>query len=742
MGPAEMLDRSRQEFGKRADTILSRAGFDFARGAAQGADTPGGRFFFDAASVDGVLALLRQRLPEQVSQIIDQADRICRHRFDLLGYKDLDYGESIDWHLDAVHAKRAPRKPFFKVRYLDFDEVGDSKVTWELNRHQHLVTLAKACRLTGEQRYVDEILRQWRHWHAENPYPIGINWASSLEVAFRSMSWCWVLHLLQGTPALPAEFHGEWLRAQAVHGRYIERYLSTYFSPNTHLLGEGVALFFLGTLCPQLARAERWKSLGWKIVLQESRRQVLPDGFHFERSTYYHVYALDFFLHATLLARVNGATIPDEFLDKLKSMLEALVLLGRAGTPPGFGDDDGGRVFDPRRNQDEHLLDPLATGAVLFSDGGLRQAAGGLREETLWLLGEQGVEERDRLAGQSRPMDSAALSSAGLYLLASPSPRCQWVVNTGQTDRDNSAHGHADALSVCCQANGHTLLLDPGTFEYVGTGNDRDRFRGTAMHSTLRVDDSSQSEPAGPFAWARLAHAKVETWIQGEAFNLLAGSHDGYMRLQSPVVHRRYFFSLKSGLLLVRDVALGEGIHQLDISWHLAAGLEPAGGRHFRMTGSVDGLAILSVEGHGWAEELRPGSWSPSYGSKQESMVLNFGTRTKLPAEFVTMLVPLTSAGVTPGRLTRIAAKESSGTVAVYVYESESERHAFFFGETAKPWKNDGIASDAEFVCRARNKRQDRETFILCNGSYLEVDGRRVMDCEKTVLFRELIVEF
>ena len=237
----------------------------------------------------------------------------------------MDYGRPIDWHRDAVHGKRAPRKPFYKIRYLDYDEVGDSKVTWELNRHQHLVTLAKAYRLTGDRRYADETLRQWRHWWAENPYPVGINWASSLEVAFRSLSWIWTYHLLQGSPGVP-DLQNEWHRGLALHGRHIERHLSTYFSPNTHLLGEGVALFFLGVLCPDLNAAERWKSLGWKIVLQEAERQVRSDGFHFEQSSYYHVYALDFFLHSAVLASANGIPTPKSFEDTIEKMLTRSVL--------------------------------------------------------------------------------------------------------------------------------------------------------------------------------------------------------------------------------------------------------------------------------------------------------------------------------------------------------------------------------------------------------------------------------
>src|SRR5579864_1135878 len=231
MDSDELLDRSRQEVSKRADAVLFRFGRDFTQGLLQSGQSSPKRspqFFFLPESIASILNLLRQRLPGRADEIVREADQICRHRFDILGFRDLDFGTPINWHLDAVHGKQAPRKPFHQVRYLDFEQVGDSKIVWELNRHQHFIVLAKAFLITREQRYADELLQQWAHWHAENPYPIGINWASSLEVAFRTLSWSWMYQLLEGTNALPAGFRREWLRAQALNGRHIQRYLSTY----------------------------------------------------------------------------------------------------------------------------------------------------------------------------------------------------------------------------------------------------------------------------------------------------------------------------------------------------------------------------------------------------------------------------------------------------------------------------------------------------------------------------------
>jgi hypothetical protein len=737
MDRREFLDRSRQELSKRVDAVLARSGFDFAKGEPRSTRPQPGAFFFRSEQVQSLLQSIRQRLPGQAENIVARAERICAHRFDLLGYEDLDYGHSINWHLDLVHGKAAPRKPFHQIRYLDFAEVGDSKVIWELNRHQHLVTLAKAYRLTGDERYGHEIHSQWRHWHSANPYPLGINWASSLEVAFRSLSWMWVYYLLDGTPALGPNFRQEWLRAQALNGRHLDRYLSTYFSPNTHLLGEAVALFFLGTLCGELSGAERWKARGWQSVLEEARRQVNPDGLHFEQSTYYHVYALDFFLHAALLATANGQSLPKELEQILERMVNALFHLSLAGLPAGFGDDDGGRLFDPGRNRAEHLLDPLATGAILFSRGDFKRLAGGLREETIWLLGQKGIEEWDRIEAQPATAPSAAFESAGLYVLAAAGS--QLVIDGGPSVPQSYGHGHADALSLCLQSRGRQLLIDSGTCEYVGKGKERDLFRSTAMHNTLRVDGKDQSEPAGPFSWKHHVRARAEQWITGESFDLFVGSHDGYQRLPSPVEHRRWILALRSGIFLVRDLAEGKGEHRLDISWHLAPELHHQQDHLFRIENTAQGLAVLPVQEHGWAEQVHEGPWSPVYGQQRKTMVLNFGAEVSLPAEFVTLLVPMHEAYSAPGKFTSFQLPDTTTFVRSCRYQTDGWDYRFFFGRKGQPWKSGAVASDAECVCLSACAGTAEPDIILCNGSYVEIGGTRILSLKRVVVRCELI---
>lgn len=740
MSGDELRTRVSQAVNKRFDLVNYRLGRTFAGGALRPtAAQP--KFFFLPGELPERAALLKQHLPEQVALICKEADAICRHRFDLLGYTNLDYGTPIDWHLDAVHGKRAPLKPWYKIDFLDFNQVGDHKVTWEMNRHQHLVTLAKAWALTRDSRYVEELSTQWYSWQRANPYPIGINWGSALEVAFRSLSWIWAANLLDDAAPLAGNFRADLTRALGRNARYIEKYLSTYFSPNTHLLGEGVALFFIGTMCPQLSHSARWKDVGWKVVLEAAQRQVRPDGVYFEQALHYHVYALDFFLHARILAARNDVAIPAEFDAVLEKMLDVVRAVSQAGPPEGFGDDDGGRVFNPRRNRTEHMTDPLAIGAAVYGREPMCGAAA-ITEEALWLLGEAAVKAaRETSTGPKPSILSAAFPAGGIYVLAGSSP-CphQIAVDAGPQGVGRCGHGHADALSVRVALDGRRFLVDPGTGAYISDDDDRAMFRGTSAHNTVRIDEQDQAAPAGPFAWTSIPTTKVERWVRGETFDFLAASHDGYSRLPSPVLHRRCVFRGPEGVWLVRDHCEGRGLHLAEAFWHFAEDVHlsiEARALFARFSGatkeaSTTGLAFLTPTNSTWNIETGSGFVSPAYGCKNPAPMARVSARVELPVE-CTVLLALHRPGQTLGEFSQITGSQDAG-VRAYRYQTPAAIHTFFFGDRGQPWSADGWASDAEFLYCASppNASQEDDRFglsraIMVGGTFAKRGGKTIV---------------
>ena len=65
-------------------------------------------------------------------------------------------------------------------------------------------------------------------------------------------------------------------------------------------------------------------------------------------------------------------------------MLDVVAALAQAGPAEGFGDDDGGRVWNPRRNRTEHMTDPLALGAMMYRKAISRRAADGGSDLVVW----------------------------------------------------------------------------------------------------------------------------------------------------------------------------------------------------------------------------------------------------------------------------------------------------------------------------------------------------------------------
>jgi hypothetical protein len=733
----ELETRVGQLVNQRVDLVLRGVGLPRLRGGSYEICQEG-PFFFSGGDLNSRTELVKEALPSAVEEIVNEASEICEHRFHLLGYKDVAYGTDIDWHLDAVHGKRAPLKPGFKVPFLNFSEVGDHKVTWELNRHQHLVTLAKAWRITKQERYVRELLSQWYSWQRSNPYPMGINWASSLEVAFRCLSWLWVRALVEDSSIVTSKFQIDLLGALELNGRHIEKYLSTYFSPNTHLLGEAVALFFLGTSCAHLPAARRWRTKGWNILLREAERQVRPDGVYFEQSLYYHVYALDFFLHARALAGHTGMGVPKAFDTTLERMLDVVAAVTQAG-PDSFGDDDGGRVFNPRRNRAEHLRDPLAMGGVWFPQHVSRWAPQ-VTEEAIWLFGEaalsNGVPE-----GQLH-LRSVAFSSGGLYVMAGANGRAQQaVIDAGPQGTGNSGHGHADALSLRISMDSQRWLVDAGTYWYVCDSSERDAFRGTGAHNTLRVDRQDQAIAEGPFLWRALPDVRCEKWIAGESFSLFIGRHSGYKRLADPVVHSRLVFHLNGRFWLVHDMVEGTSTHELEIVWHFASNLQIEEVRNGFVASPRDSaremrdflrLALLPVEG-GWNSEVISGFVSPVYGKKEAAPVVRCRAAVKLPTEQATMLVPLLSTGYECGRFRQLPVHSGAEFLRVYEYAGGPRTHRVFFAPTeTKPWQIAHVETDASVLYYGLENGK-LVHLVVCDASCLKMNGQLAFAYDKKI---------
>ena len=547
------------------------------------------------------------------------AGRVMEHRFPLLGV-EIDAGPEIHWRRDYLHSRESDPAYFRLLPYLDFSRVGDHKVIWELNRHQHLVLLAQAFVITGREEFLEEIERQWRSWIEANPFQRGINWASALEVAFRALSWIWIYHLVGGK--MEAGWRSRFLTELYRHGLHLEHNLSVYFSPNTHLLGEAVALHALGVLFPSFPRARRWERMGGDVVRQQLERQILADGAHFERSSYYHVYALDFFLFHYIVADRPAAFRP--VLERMAEYLGAL--LGPARDLPLIGDDDGGRLFHPYGEHTQFGRATLATCGVLFDRWEWLGDAGDLYPQAAWWLGVTKA-----LLAPKEPAVSRLFPEAGTAIMTAGE---LWIASdAGGFGPFRAGHSHSDALSVIARLGGRELLIDSGTYTYIADPEWRNWFRGSAAHNTIRVDGQNQATPLGPFAWDGRPRVEVREWRTSPECDFL----DASCRPSSgDWTHRRRIFFVKPDVLWILDEVEGQGEHFIEQFWHCGQEVAAVSPRCFR----IGGDAILALGGDAAAQSGGEHGWrSRALGQKEPSPVIVAARKAALPAVFATALV-------------------------------------------------------------------------------------------------------
>ena len=675
---AEIAGRSRQEAAKlfdrvtTADRAIDPAAIlrDHAPAYADGAAaldvlrTAGPSRFF--AGVED-LPFASQAVPGHRDAVLTRAAATLQNRFDLLGYRTLWFGDPIDWHLDPVSSRRAPRVHWTQLDPLDPTEVGDSKVVWELNRHQWVAGLAQAYALTGDERYAEAALRAIESWIEANPYGIGVNWSSSLEAAYRLMSWSWTLMLVRDARVLSADRLSAILANVWLHARYVSRYLSFYFSPNTHLTGEALGLFYAGTLFSEFAEAQRWRRLGARVLIAESRAQICADGVHFERSTCYHRYTVETYQQFLLLAARNRVPVPADLGDHVRRMTEFMLAVRRPdGDLPEIGDADGGQLL-PLVERDQ--CDPrgvFAVATAMFGRGDFAGAADAITPDVPWLMGEEGVRAFEA-ATPSQPAGvvSRIFPSGGYAVMRSGWERDahQMIVDVGPLGCSFSAgHGHADLLSIQCSVFGEPALVDAGTYCYTPESEWRNFFRGTAAHSTLMIDGRDQAEPHGPFGWQGRPRVNVREWRSNAQCDFLDASHTAYAGMTH---RRRVLFAKPDYWVVVDDVTADLKVgttnipvvvpgfspapHQIDLGFQFAPmsvsavrdrwarAVTPAGNTLW--VGSFAPVAARPAVKTGELAPIR-GWVSADYGQRTPAPLLVYAAQTSLPWRSITLLMP------------------------------------------------------------------------------------------------------
>ncbi|MBN1541829.1 alginate lyase family protein [candidate division KSB1 bacterium] len=587
-------------------------------------------------------SLYADRFSDYKTEILRHADRFCQHEFEILNCRHRFSGK-IDWHYDWLGDRTIPLRAMRPRHVWSPASVREVRYVWELNRHQHFLVLAKAYRLSGEARYLQELCNQWRSWLETNAPFCGVNAVSSLEMALRLISWTWTLAIVGKNSELDEKLCSAIRFAIAWQADAICAFLSAGAGANNHLIGEATGLALVGCWFPEFRNSSTWRDTGFAIVFREIERQVYPDGVLKEQSLCYQRYVFVYALMVGLAARSCGRSLPNGFKQRVRAMVDFI-----AAWPPEdalwpIGDDDGGEALRPG------LYPACATSLLLAAwQAGLAPATGTgetarAGEWAFWLNGNL-----DRPPALSRPSEMVRLrrfDNGGLATIETDDRTLRqfgWLDGGPMGLSPLVAHGHADTLSFWLSNEKEALLTDGGTYLYLGAQSQRSYFRGCRAHNTFVVDGQEFARSGGPFQWLATPRA---TCVGGRCDYKDAEAiacHDGYRRYGISVQRRLRY---RSGVWSVVDVIEGHGLHRVTWFFHLGdcqSTEKPQDQRllfsfksadltvHWKSRASVE--ARLEKGGpHG-----SPGWISPAFGRSVPRYALVFEITAPLPIALIT----------------------------------------------------------------------------------------------------------
>ena len=503
------------------------------------------------------------------------ADRIAEGSLDIFALRDVLLGEPPRWNRDPKTGTEVPLDFGKELDYRNPDVVGDIKYLWEPNRHAHLVRLAQAWALTHKRAHFDIIADQLESWFFACPYGYGPNWASSLEVALRLINWSATWQLL-GREALEEhhDLRHRWLKSVYQHAQFIRGWLSLHSSANNHLIGEAAGLFVAGLAWPHWPAARDWVASGKEILEREALAQNAPDGVNREQAVWYQQFVLDLLVTALLAGKANGQWFSADYESRIEVMMDFIAsIMDAGGNVPMIGDADDGLATNLSLETPPYRS-LLALGAILFKRGDFKLKARTLDDRSRWLLGAAADREFGALdVEKTRLPLRQAFPEGGYFVLGcefDTPEEIRIVTDAGPLGyRSIAAHGHADALAFTLSVGGEEFLIDPGTYAYHTQERWREYFRGTAAHNTLRIDGLDQSVPGGNFMWLRHARSACSLWLSSADQDTFEGWHDGYMRLDDPVKHRRLIqVQKKARRVLIEDTLEMEDEHDVELFFH------------------------------------------------------------------------------------------------------------------------------------------------------------------------------
>lgn len=517
--------------------------------------------------------------------------------------------------------------------------IEDIKFIWEPARFGWAIQLAYAWSENRSRSIEQAFWNYLEKFLSVNPAYFGPNWVSGQEAAIRMVSIAFAASIFQRGDEFSPEKATGLLQSIVEHAQRIEMTLPYSRSQdNNHYLIEGIGLYTAGWMIPDHPESEKWKTKGWKIVLEALERQIGNDGTYCQHSINYHRLMLQSVLWLESLLQQDNIPFPENIRKRLAAAtqwyLTQIDLL--SGSAPNMGSNDGALLF-PMAGAEFSDHRPTAQAAAIAFLNAPCFKTGEWDNLRIWLGFEYPTGKE--------PVGLSARSS-GVHKIGN---HHTWA-SLRAVDYQNRP-SQADQLHVDLWHEGMNLLMDAGTYRYTAPPPWENALAGTHVHNSVLVDGRDQMSRAGKFLWLDWAKARIIK----ETDNLISAEHDGY--LKHGILHRRTLERESDLNWKVHDeliVVKRSGEHHHRLHWLLADGryilqnnqlkvIHPKTRISLTISSNVNPVQIQlirageTISGMG-TSPTNFGWFSPTYGEKVPALSLLLEASSPDTVEFITLI--------------------------------------------------------------------------------------------------------
>jgi hypothetical protein len=517
---------------------------------------------------------LPPNLPWNNQTAIAEADRILDGEIKYFAHEFVKTGFPPDWHRIPSMLQPPGTAALDSTKHwsqISDDSNIDIKFIWEPNRFSFVYTLVRAYAATQDEKYAEAFWRSILDWADRNPPNTGANWMDGQELALRLMAWTFGYYQFSNSPSSTPQRISKFTLFVAAQVERIYQNIDYAISTRSnHTISEAFGLWLVGLLFPELKYAEKYLSLGRKLLEEEARAQIFPDGSYSMYSLNYHRFVLHIYLYAMRLGELNNSPFSNSLYSSISASIDYLSQLidPKTGKMPVYGSNDGALVL-PLNNCDFTDYRPLLQLGSYITQKEFLFEPGAWDEDIFWLCGKQAFSRAERTLSERKRDEveveagrgEITFSYGGTYTLRSINSKA--IIRC--TDF-GARPSHADQLHVDLWLESQNVACDAGTYLYSGAGRRwRNGLAHTSVHNTVTVDNKDQMTMASRFTWTNWAKGKVLRNDEG----IWQGEHNGYIRLSDPVNHKRTVLSLGEDRWLVVDHLTGTKPHHYVLHWLL-----------------------------------------------------------------------------------------------------------------------------------------------------------------------------